>query len=258
MEYPLAFSEGPFPRLIGHRGAAAHAPENTLAGFAAAARLGIRWVEFDVRLTADGRLVLHHDARLGPTARRRDGKPDAGWVRSRTAAQLAAFEAGSWFAPAYAGEPVLDLEAAIAALGRLGLNANIEIKCSRRDATAAATALAAILRAAWPAEKAPPLVSSFDHRALFALRALRPDLPIGLLFRDLIRGWRARAERLAAATVHLSKEGVDAAAAAAVRGAGLTLLVYTVNDPAEAARLFGLGVDALFTDDPAALAEFTA
>src|SRR5699024_6001791 len=61
------------PRVIGHRGAALHAPENSLAGFDTAAELGARWVEFDVMLSADGVPVVHHDHTLERTA----GRPDA-------------------------------------------------------------------------------------------------------------------------------------------------------------------------------------
>src|SRR5882724_5773943 len=61
---PLRFDWPTLPPVIGHRGAAAHAPENTLAGLRVAKQLGCNWVEFDVRLTADGAPVLCHDPSL--------------------------------------------------------------------------------------------------------------------------------------------------------------------------------------------------
>ena len=98
------------PPLIGHRGAAAQAPENTVAGFRRAAALGLPWVEFDVRLTADRRLVLMHDATLTRTTNGR------GRVRDRRLAEIAELDSGSWFAPAFAGERVPTLERAIEVL----------------------------------------------------------------------------------------------------------------------------------------------
>src|SRR6185437_14318437 len=92
------------PRVIGHRGAAARAPENTLAGFRRAAELGCRWVEFDVRLSADRRPMVFHDDTLERTT---DG---AGAVGATSLDMLLRCDAGGYFAPAYRGEriPMLD------------------------------------------------------------------------------------------------------------------------------------------------------
>ena len=88
------------PRIIGHRGAALHAPENTLAGLREAARQGCRWVEIDVRLTADGGLVLMHDPTVDRTT------TAAGRVRELALAEIAGMDAGARFGAAWAGEPV--------------------------------------------------------------------------------------------------------------------------------------------------------
>jgi glycerophosphoryl diester phosphodiesterase len=108
------FSPSAVPRVIGHRGAAGHAPENTLASFAKAAALGVRWVEFDVRLTGDGALVVFHDDTLERTT---DG---SGRVTDSTWAQINKLDAGAWFGRAFAGERVPALEDALTELERLG------------------------------------------------------------------------------------------------------------------------------------------
>src|SRR5512142_2967244 len=110
------------PPVIGHRGAAAHAPENTLAGFRRAKALGCTWVEFDVRLTADGVPVLCHDPRLDRTTDR------SGRVAAQTLAAIQTSDAGGWFAPVFAGERMPSLEEALLLCAELGLGANIEIK----------------------------------------------------------------------------------------------------------------------------------
>ena len=103
------------PRLIGHRGAAAAAPENTLASLRKAKELGASWVEFDVKLTRDGCPVLIHDERLERTTSGR------GEVALTTLEELQKLDAGGWFAPAFRGERVPTLEAALALCAELGL-----------------------------------------------------------------------------------------------------------------------------------------
>lgn len=109
------------PPVIGHRGAAGHAPENTLASLEKAAALGVRWVEFDVKLTADAMVILFHDETLSRTT---DGK---GALADKKWADLRPLDAGGWFGPEFAGEHVPSLEEAVAALARLGLGAVVEI-----------------------------------------------------------------------------------------------------------------------------------
>jgi glycerophosphoryl diester phosphodiesterase len=92
------------PSVIGHRGAAARAPENTLAGLRRAKELGCSWIEFDVRLTADGVPVLCHDAKLDRTT---DG---SGLVAARSLSAILDCDAGAWFAQGLAGQGVPTLD----------------------------------------------------------------------------------------------------------------------------------------------------
>lgn len=78
------------PRVIGHRGAAAAAPENTLAGLRKAKELGCSWVEFDVRLTADGAPILLHDDRLERTT------SGYGEAAALSLAKVREYDAGGW------------------------------------------------------------------------------------------------------------------------------------------------------------------
>ena len=116
--------------VIGHRGAAALAPENTLAGLRRAAEHGVRWVEVDVQLTADGVPMLIHDYVLDRTTNGR------GRVSRTPLARIEALDGGSWFGPSYAGEPVPTLERAIETMTKLGLGVNFELKAGPRRANA--------------------------------------------------------------------------------------------------------------------------
>ena len=231
------------PPVIGHRGAAAHAPENTLIGFRAAKSLGCAWVEFDVRLSADGALVVCHDDTLNRTTNRR------GRISKLPLAAIRKCDAGSWFGARYAGECIPTLDETLSCCVELGLGANIEIKAERGSGLATAAAVTAALHRR--ADDLPPvLISSFLADAVAEAAVRAPAIPRGVLWRKLPRRWRQIAARLGCATIHCSEARLTEEAAKAVRDAGYPLLSYTVNDPARARQLFEWGVASVFSDAP--------
>ncbi len=230
--------------MIGHRGAKSCAPENTLAGLRKAKALGCRWVEFDVRLTADSRLILSHDDRLSTTT---DGR---GRASALPLAAIRRCDAGIRFGPSFAGEKVPTLEEAVAVLAELGLGANVELKAARGREIETARVAVDILDRLWPPRLPPPLISSFRHEALAVARDLAPRFPRGALFRTVPKGWRAVAERYGCATVNVAELGLRPAIVADIRDSGYDCLVYTVNDAARAQQLFGWGVASVFSDVP--------
>jgi glycerophosphoryl diester phosphodiesterase len=232
------------PAVIGHRGAALHAPENTLAGFRKAAKLGARWVEFDVRLSADGHCALLHDDTLERTTSGR-GRTDLLGIEA-----LRRLDAGGWFGAAFAGERVPGLEETIALLAELGLGANVEVKPAPGAEAATGRAVAEVLRAAWPKTLPPPLVSSFKEESLAAVRAAAPELARGLLLGAVPEDWAARAAALGCASIHCDHERLETGRAREIVAAGYTLLAYTVNDPDRARTLWEWGAAAIFTDCP--------
>ena len=239
---------GPFAGLslapvIGHRGAAARAPENTLAGLRRARALGCEWVEFDVRLTGDGALVLCHDARLDRTT---DG---SGLISAMTLAAIRDRDAGIRFGAEFAGERVPTLGEALDLAADIGLSANIEIKAERGRDYATAAAVAGALRERRGNEPAV-LVSSFLPAAVAAMRALAPQVPRALLFRAVPRGWAGAAQRLGCTMIGADQRRLAPHRVAAVRAAGLALAAFTVNDPARARTLFEWGVTSVFSDAP--------
>lgn len=230
--------------MIGHRGAAARAPENTLAGLRRAGALGCRWVEFDVRLTGDGELVLLHDERLERTTSGR------GRARALPLAAIRRHDAGGWFAPAFAGERVPTLPEAIAVLAELGLGANVEIKAARGRGAATGAAAADLLSRRWPGELPAPLISSFLPEALMAARDHAPAIARGLLVGAVPRDWRSRADRLGCATINADHRRLRPAIVAEIRNSGYSVLAYTVNDAARTRALFAWGVASVFSDVP--------
>ncbi len=232
------------PPVIGHRGAAAMAPENTLAGLRRAHELGCRWVEFDVRLTVDDELVLMHDERLDRTTDCR------GKARALPFVTIGQCDAGRRFDPAFAGERVPSLAEAIALIGQLGLGADVELKPARGDAGSIGRATADLLARAWPEHLPPPLVSSFSCEALAAARERSPQLACAFLIDNPARGRWRRAEALSCHAIGAEQRRLRPAIVAELRAAGYCVLAYTVNDAARACELFDWGVSSVISDVP--------
>jgi glycerophosphoryl diester phosphodiesterase len=232
------------PPVIGHRGAAAYAPENTLAGLRMAKALGCGWVEFDVRLTADRQPVLLHDNRLERTTNGR------GRVSAMSLAEVRRPDAGTWFHSSFAVERVPTLEEALVLLAELGLGANIELKAERGKEAATGAVVAELLARIWPTDSAHLLISSFQPGALAAARDRAPHIARGILFRRIPKNWRNIAAGLGCMTIHADQQRLRPAVVSEIRWAGYPLLAYTVNDPERAKTLFDFGVRSVFSDVP--------
>jgi len=235
------------PAVIGHRGAAADAPENTLASFREAARQGAAMVEFDVKLTADGRLIVMHDDLLERTT---DGK---GAVAEMTLDAIRALDAGAWFGPAFKGTLVPTLEETAMVLAELGLAANIEIKPNPGQEAETALAAADFLLRHWPRQLPAPVISSFARESLAVMRDRAPALPRGLLIWEKPADWSAAARALACRSIHCAARHLTPDWAAEIKRLGYVLAVYTVNDPDLAKRLRRWGADSIIGDRPGAL-----
>jgi glycerophosphoryl diester phosphodiesterase len=242
--YPESGIETVLPPVIGHRGAAAYAPENTFAGFRKAKALGCRWVEFDVRLTADSQPVLLHDNRLERTTSGR------GRVSTLSLDAVRRHDAGSRFHSSFAGERVPRLEEALMLLAELGLGANIELKAARGKEAATGAVVAELLARTWPADLGHLLISSFQHGALAAARDRAPHIARGILFRHIPKNWRNIAAQLRCVTIHADQQRLRLAVLSEIRRAGYPLLAYTVNDAERARILFDFGVKSVFSDVP--------
>jgi glycerophosphoryl diester phosphodiesterase len=230
------------PPVIGHRGAAGAAPENTLAGIRKARELGATWIEFDVKLTKDGHAILFHDDCLERTT---DGR---GAVAATTLADFRRLDAGSWFGAAFRGEPVPTFEQALALCADLGLGINVEIKpCAGREVETTRVTMSTLL-ALWPQNMPAPLVSSFAPACLRLAREMAPELPRGYLAGTLPRRWRELMAEYDCAALHLNHRRSAAWQRAAILAAGIPVVLYTVNDGLRARQHLEAGVAAVITD----------
>ncbi len=224
------------PLVVGHRGLRQTQPvENTPAAFAAAAAAGADWVELDVRRSADGVAVVHHDPSFGGVE-----------IVARTARQLGA-----------AGIHTLHevLTTMPVKLGVILEVKNLPGEPDFDEGEAVAGLVAAAVRELMAGRQL--LTSAFSPLTVAALRDALPEIATGLVHFDslgLAVATEIAAEYGAQVIVsHGGSPGLDAATIAALHDEGLGLLVWTVNEPAQAQSLAALGVDGLLTDDPAAL-----
>jgi glycerophosphoryl diester phosphodiesterase len=250
---PPAFP-GRTPRLFGHRGAAGVAPENTLSSFRRALADGVDVFELDVHATRDGEVVVLHDPLVDRTT---DG---SGPVAAMRWAEVARLDAGCRFSPdggatfPFRGQGIRvpRLQELIDAFPDVPLN--VEIKVAGDALIAAVVAMVRAARA--------PIVLAAEHDAIMdAIRRAAPDVPTSLAAGEVAAYVGALAEGrtppLPAGAVALQIPPsfgdivlVTAESVAAAHALGAEVHVWTINDPAEAARLLDLGCDAIMTDVP--------
>ena len=225
------------------------APENTLASFRRAAVDGADWIEFDVRLSADGTPIIFHDDTLERTS---NGVGPVGSVNLKA---LKAMDAGHWFAPEFVGETIPTLRETITLCVELGLGMNIEIKPNpgeeRATAVAALAMLDTVLDTSDDGMAESIVFSSFKLEALEAVRDDGPRWPRGLLISKWRPDWREQVGRLGCVSLHPRADLLDSRdTTRAIKAEGLLIFPYTVNDLRRASDLFGWGVDAIITDNP--------
>ena len=232
------------PLVIGHRGAAAVAPENTCVSIRRAAAAGVAMVEVDAKLTADGELVLLHDDTLDRTT---DGKGAAAGV---SLAGYAGLDAGRWFGDAFAGESVPTLREAVACCLDLGLGLDVEIKPNPGQDAETARAVGALLQEVWPAGRPRPWLTSFSTTSLAVCRDEYSAFPRGYLIWERPSDWADNVASLDVAMIGLGPEADDPNLLAATIALGRPVLAYTINDPTRARALWSAGVRGVFTDEP--------
>ncbi|MGC4894206.1 glycerophosphodiester phosphodiesterase [Micromonospora sp. DT31] len=251
------------PLVFAHRGASYDLPEHTLAAYLRALDEGADGLECDVRLTRDGHLVCVHDRRLDRTSN------GHGLVSARTLAELDALDFGSWHrADAPADDDPLDeshtrlltLERLLDAVRSAGrpVRLLIETKHPSRYRGEVERKLVALLRRHGLAEPRPDhpvqvTVMSFSPLAVRRIRELAPALPTVLLLEVLPRWWPVGrlpfGSRIAGPGVDLVRNRPRLVPA--LRAAGNSVYVWTVNEPADLELVLATGVDGVITDRPA-------
>ena len=217
---------------IAHRGAKGYLPENTLEAFKKGFELGCDGVEFDVHLSADGEIIVIHDATIDRTTNVQ------GLIKELTLAQIKSASIHNAEIPTLS--EVLNITPKECLV-------NIELKSG--DTVAPVTDLLKRYKAeGWSYDKF--LVSSFDWIALKELRELNPEVPLGVLTETDLDLAVAYAEFLQAESIHAYYHLLTAENVMEIKQKGLKVFAWTINEPADIAKIKSYQVTGIITDFP--------
>lgn len=237
----------PKPIIIGHRGAAGEAPENTLASFVLALSQGAQAIELDVHITKDGEIVVCHDGTLDRTTN------GSGLICDKPWADIQKLDAGAWFSEKFRGERIPLLSEVFDVVPK-GTLINVEVKHAYEGRME--KALLAFFREVNRYEDV--VVSSFDHKVIQRLKRTEPALKVGLLYAaNLIdHAGYAKLLEVEVYSLHPHYHSMDETDIASATAAGLAVYPYTVNELSDYQRLTNAGVTGIITDFPGRLKAF--
>jgi len=221
-------------KIIGHRGAAAHAPENTLASFALALAQGADAIECDIHAVGH-RLIVLHDHSVERTTN------GTGLLTDWEFDALRTLDAGG-------GQPIPTLDEV---LGLCAGKATVHIELKGANTAEPTARLLAQRKADGIVDDV--VVSSFDHSQLDFLQRNHPAICTAALYGEPLPSDASGAQVLGAFAIHPIWKGLTEGFVEDAHRRGLLVNVWTVNDPDTARRLRGWGIDGLITDDPAGI-----
>ena len=245
------------PLIIGHRGASAYAPENTLAAFRTALDAGADGIEFDVRLTRDGVPVVIHDSTLKRT----------GGFNHRVAelslTELKEIDVGSWFdESSFARERVPTLEEVFQLFETTNHLLYLEMKCDSNERDKLAKTCCDLLHST--ALKHRVIVECFDLQGIESVKNIDCEIKTAALFEPSLRipptlpmGNRIIKEALAvkADEIALHHRLANRRVIDAARNSNLQVVVWTVDDPGWVKKASSFGITCLITNDPKSLVQ---
>ena len=224
--------------IMAHRGSRINRPENTLAAFEEAVRVGADGIELDVHLSQDGQVVVLHDETLDRTT---DG---SGFVHEWTLADLQQLDAGSWFDPAFSGQRIPSLAEVLDLLEALGFRGRLNIELKRGKNRGMEKKIYSLLEQKQRSFEV--LFSSFSLRALWRLHRLMPGAEVAYLVK------KSRALLLLGkilpwiSSLHLSQKSYLPKPFYSSK----RIRIWTVNQEKGMKKAFQLGVEAIITDKP--------
>lgn len=251
------------PLIIGHRGASAIAPENTIAAFRVALEAGADGVEFDVRLARDGVPVVFHDKTLKRNA-------DLGaFVNTLSSSELSNIDLGSRFGTleakkgrsSFGGESIPTLTQTLEMLEGFDGLVFIELKCDERDHDELTAGVCEVVRSS--AIMPRVIIKSFDLSVVTRAKIYLPGVRTAALFAPKIMTILRKEKHLVKIAGELGADELSIHFSLATHKLmekaekrGLPVNVWTVNNPRWVRRAYKLGISSVITDDPAKLLAF--
>jgi glycerophosphoryl diester phosphodiesterase len=245
------------PLIIGHRGASAVAPENTMAAFREAIAVGADGIEFDVRLTRDGVPVVIHDSTLRRTGGLSLRIADLTW------SEVAKVDVGSWFSRSFANETVPSLAELFTLFQSNNSTLYLEMKCDS-PAEYAPLAEACCRMIGEFGLKERLMIECFQLPALRVVREIDSDIKTVALFEPSLspsvlsdQSMINKATDVGAVALALHHRLARRSLVEKAKRAGLHVAIWTVDDPVWLERARTLNIDALITNHPAKLIQIT-
>jgi glycerophosphoryl diester phosphodiesterase len=234
----------PVPIVVGHRGDKLFAPENTLSSFKQAAEKGADAVEFDVKLTADRRVIVLHDQTVDRTTN------GSGNVAKLTLEAIQKFDAGIQFPGRFHGERIPALEEVFATVGKR-LLMNIELTNYSTPGDGLVSEVVDLVKKLGLENQV--LFSSFFPWNLHNAWKLLPNVPCALLTMRGLKGYWGRSFgwRGDYSALNPYMTDVNEGLVSRLHAAGKRVNAWTVTLEADIKRMIGLGVDGIITGDPA-------
>jgi len=232
------------PIILGHRGASAHAPENTMAAFQHAIDCGADGIEFDVKLTRDKEIIIIHDLTVNRTT---NGK---GKVKELTLEKIRELDAGSHFSEKFRGEKIPLLKDVLVKMPPSFI-INIELTNYNSMFDGLAKKTANLVKDLGKAKQV--VFSSFNPLNLILTKRILPETPVALLALPGKAGAlnRSRAMvKVAPKFINPNYRDVNASFLKKQRDLNRSIITWTVNDVEEIIRLFDLKIDGIISDDP--------
>jgi glycerophosphoryl diester phosphodiesterase len=234
----------PKPAIIAHRGASLYAPENTLPAFQLAILQGADAIELDVKLSADGQVVVIHDQTIDRTT------GEHGRVRELSLEVLQSLDAGSHFDIVFQGAQIPTLAEVFDNIGQRSF-LNIELTNYDKITDNLPEKVADLINSHNLRHRI--LLSSSNPIALVRIYHLLREVPIGLLTLPGKGGAWARSfigKLIPYSSLHCDQSDVTTKLVSRTQAIGKKLFAYTVNREEDIYRMFTMGVDGIFTGDP--------
>tara|TARA_Y100000746_G_scaffold229218_1_gene238533 strand:- start:402 stop:1103 length:702 start_codon:yes stop_codon:yes gene_type:complete len=227
--------------LCAHRGASGKFPENTMSAFDAARKLGVKWLEVDLGITVDDRLIIFHDSELGRTM------TGEGKISELKFDQIKNLDAGIWKGSEFKQQTLVTLRQLLSWQKKYNMNINYEIKCENLNPIRVISLIAKDFEFVDPNKI---ILSSFSEEMLKQSIKVLPDFKHALISEKLPTNWREKIKEMDLQAWHLNAKYLTKETVDALNLEGLRVRVYTVNDRTTFDKMTLWGVDMIMTDYP--------
>ena len=231
-------------KIIGHRGASMYAPENSASSLKLASLMGIEWIETDVQITLDNKLVIFHDEKLERTS---NGE---GFLALKKFSDLKKLDIGSWFSKEFEGERILSIVEFLDLIKKYEFSLQLEIKHMHGKEYEIVEEIVKQIEPYLDYFKGKLFVSSFSEKCLRLFSRKLPKIPLALALSFVPKFPDQIANEAGVDILHFGDEFVDNSSLERLTKSKTEFAVATVNDKKRALFLLRNGVQSILTDDP--------